>query len=209
VGHGGEADTRWIPVRPGWSYLLHSDGVTKAMRLDELGDALALESAAAACEAIARKVEERGPDDNYTALVVRALADDGSLPSGEATLPNPGAAAPAERPARAVAGDETLESPTQIHDEMSTQRSPLPAIAAGLAIVALGVGAYGAVAGSQARDNAAAARADVAALGRRVDTLGLRLPPDTVPRVSALAPDSGAAAATPPRPPANRTPTRP
>jgi len=97
VGHGGEADTAWIPVRAGWTFLVHSDGVTKAMRLDELGDAMALPSAAGACEAIARKVEERGPDDNYTAVVVRVLGD-GDQAASDATLPNPGPARAAASP---------------------------------------------------------------------------------------------------------------
>lgn len=75
VGHGGEADTTWIPLRAGWSYLLVSDGITKAMRLDELGETLTLPTMADTVAAIARKVEERGPDDNYTAVAVRVLGD--------------------------------------------------------------------------------------------------------------------------------------
>ncbi|HLL83023.1 MAG TPA: protein phosphatase 2C domain-containing protein, partial [Longimicrobium sp.] len=66
VGRGAEADATWVPVRAGWTYLLVSDGITKAMRLDELGEAMTVGDSATACEAIARKVEERGPDDNYT-----------------------------------------------------------------------------------------------------------------------------------------------
>jgi len=80
VGRGGEADVTWLPARPGWSWLLVSDGVYKAMRLEELGAAMATGSAAAACEAIRAKVEERGPDDNYTAVVVRALDPAAPLP---------------------------------------------------------------------------------------------------------------------------------
>ena len=73
VGRGGEADVTWLPARPGWSWLIISDGVYKAMRLDELGDAMASSTATAACELIRSKVEERGPDDNYTAVLVRAV----------------------------------------------------------------------------------------------------------------------------------------
>ena len=36
VGRGGEADVSWLPARPGWSWLLVSDGVYKSVRLDEL-----------------------------------------------------------------------------------------------------------------------------------------------------------------------------
>jgi PPM family protein phosphatase len=76
VGRGGDADATWIPVQPGWSYAIVSDGVTKAMRLDELGVALASPSAEHACEVIRRKVIERGPDDNFTAVVVRIAGKD-------------------------------------------------------------------------------------------------------------------------------------
>lgn len=88
VGRGGEADAAWIPVRPGWSYLLLSDGVTKAMRLDELGEAMAAAGAAATVEQVMRKVAERGPDDNYTVVAVRVLDGD-ARPASEATLPAP------------------------------------------------------------------------------------------------------------------------
>jgi hypothetical protein len=71
VGRGGEPDATWLPARPGWAYLIISDGITKAMRLDELGAAIAAPSALAACELMRQKVEEREPDDNFTAVVVR------------------------------------------------------------------------------------------------------------------------------------------
>ncbi|MDQ3555168.1 MAG: hypothetical protein M3409_00095, partial [Gemmatimonadota bacterium] len=99
VGRGGEADAVWIPLRPGWRYLLISDGVSKAMRLDELGDALAAPSAAEACAIIARKVAERGPDDNYTAVVVRVSGE----PEDRTPTPAPplfNGAPPVSRPAR-------------------------------------------------------------------------------------------------------------
>lgn len=215
VGHGGEADTAWIPARPGWAYLLHSDGVTKTMRLDELGEAMALGSAAAACEAISRKVEERGPDDNYTAVVVRVLPDDGSAALADATLPTPGAA-PSAPPRRAARHEETVVART--HDDRDddvTRRSPLGPIAAVLALLALGVGGYAALTGTQARNTAADARADVAALRNHVDSLAQRLPPDTAGRLPVTVDSAGRTAppAAPPPPPApapaNRTPSRP
>jgi serine/threonine protein phosphatase PrpC len=73
VGRGGEADATWLPARPGWSWLIISDGIYKAMRLDELAAAMALPSSDEACESIRRKVQERGADDNFTAVCVRAL----------------------------------------------------------------------------------------------------------------------------------------
>lgn len=216
VGHGGEADTAWIPARPGWAYLLHSDGVTKTMRLDELGEAMALGSAAAACEAISRKVEERGPDDNYTAVVVRVLPDDGSAALADATLPTPGAA-PSAPPRRAARHEETVVARTHDDrdDDVTPRRSPLGPIAAVLALLALGVGGYAALTGTQARDTAADARADVAALRNHVDSLAQRLPPDTAGRLPVTVDSAGRTAppAAPPPPPApapaNRTPSRP
>ncbi|MFL5385633.1 MAG: PP2C family protein-serine/threonine phosphatase [Longimicrobiaceae bacterium] len=216
VGHGGEADTSWIPARPGWVYLLHSDGVTKTMRLDELGEAMALGSAAAACEAVSRKVEERGPDDNYTAVVVRVLPDDGSAELADATLPTPGAApaAPARRTGR---HEETVVART--HDDRDddvSRPSPLGPLAAALAGLALVVGGYAALTGTQARGTADDARADVAALRTRVDSLAQRLPADTAGRLPVTVDSAGAVAppAAPPPPPApaapaSRTPTRP
>lgn len=217
VGHGGEADTTWIPAKPGWTYLLHSDGVTKTMRLDELGEAMALGSSSAACEAITRKVEERGPDDNYTAVVVRVLPDDGSAALADATLPSPGAAA-ASTPARRAGHEETVLARrgtlNDTDDDVTTNRSPLGPLAAALAVLALGLGGYAALTGSQARGAAADARADVAALRTHVDSLAQRLPPDTAGRVPVLTTDSARAAATVPPPPtrpaapATRTPNR-
>jgi len=224
VGHGGEADTTWIPAKPGWCYLLHSDGVTKAMRLDELGEAMALPSSAAACEAITRKVEERGPDDNYTAVVVRVLSDDGSAALADATLPSPGKAA-STAPARRAGHEETVvarRGTLNTDDDVTTNRSPLGPLAAALAALALAVGGYAALTGSQARGAAADARADVAALRTHVDSLAQRLPPDTTTtgRAPVLADTTPAmpapaAAPAPPPPPAApagtapRTPTRP
>ncbi|HEX8245210.1 MAG TPA: hypothetical protein VF541_16985, partial [Longimicrobium sp.] len=207
VGHGGEADTTWIPVKAGWTFLVHSDGVTKAMRLDELGDAMALASSAAACEAICRKVEERGPDDNYTAVVVRVLPDDGSAPAGDATLPSPGPAPAAPPPGPRGRGDTELAAdarrgPFNPPDDVSSRRSPLGAIGTGLAVVALALGGYAAMQGSRASGEAAAARADAAALHARVDSLAQRVPPDTAGRLPVTATDTGAKAALPPPPPA-------
>jgi hypothetical protein len=215
VGHGGEADTTWIPAKAGWSYLLHSDGVTKAMRLDELGEAMALASAAGACEAIARKVEERGPDDNYTAVVVRVLPDDGSAELANATLPSPGAAAavsarPAGHAEETVLARRGTLNPQD--DDVTTRRSPLGALGAALAVLALLLGGYAALSVSQSRAAAADARADVASLRRHVDSLALRLPPDTAGRLPVLTDSGGKAApptraATPPAAPSTRSRT--
>jgi protein phosphatase len=215
VGHGGEADTTWIPAKPGWCYLLHSDGVTKTMRLDELGEAMALASSSAACEAITRKVEERGPDDNYTAVVVRVLPDDGSAALADATLPSPGAAAAS--PARRAGHEETVlarRGTLNTDDDVTTNRSPLGPLAAALAVLALGLGGYAALTGSQARGAAADARADIAALRTHVDSLAQRLPPDTTTtgRAPVLVDSTGpipAPAAVPAPPPPAAPATRP
>ncbi len=93
IGRGGEPDVSWLPAAPGWSWVMISDGVYKAMRLDELAEALASPTAEEACEAIRRKVNERGADDNFTAVVVRALGTgaNGVLPLNphDMTLENP------------------------------------------------------------------------------------------------------------------------
>lgn len=86
VGRGGEADATWLPAGPGWSWILISDGVYKAMRLDEIARAMARGSAEQTCAMIRDKVQERGPDDNFTAIIVRAVGPDGA-PAGIITEP--------------------------------------------------------------------------------------------------------------------------
>jgi serine/threonine protein phosphatase PrpC len=125
VGRGGEADAGWLPVRPGWSYVLVSDGVTKAMRLDELGEAMACPTADAACDFIRRKVEERGPDDNFTALAVRVVNPDQPL------------------------------SPDRTPDVAATRRSPLAGLAALLSLAALALAGYVWWTTNQARETTA------------------------------------------------------
>lgn len=95
VGRGGEADVSWLPARTGWSWLIISDGVYKVMRLDELASVMAEPSAQGAVEAIRQKVLERGPDDNFTAVLVRALPDANPTPVlTDRTLPMNRPAAP-------------------------------------------------------------------------------------------------------------------
>ena len=153
VGRGGEAEATFIPARPGWTYLLISDGVTKAMRLDELGGAMALPSARAACEAIARKVEERGPDDNYTVVAVRVLDDAGGgdtvpvPPARAAAAPTPGAPAAPPRQARPV-----YNPPPDV--TVNRRSSPWGPVAAVLALLALGLGGFALWTALQARDAA-------------------------------------------------------
>ncbi|HEU4454658.1 MAG TPA: protein phosphatase 2C domain-containing protein [Longimicrobium sp.] len=207
VGHGGEADTTWIPVRAGWTYLLHSDGVTKTMRLDELGQAMALPSAAAAVEAVVAKVEERGPDDNFTAVVVRVLGDDGTSTQESPTLaaPRPYTSVPhqdstVERPARAT----TFNPPD---DVTPNRRSPLAGVAAALAVLALALAGYAAFAASRGSSaDLQAARAEIAALRGSVDSLRARVPPDTTGRLPVSASDSGIMVVPPPAPPAAAPP---
>ena len=206
VGHGGEADTTWIPVRAGWSYLLHSDGVTKAMRMDELGQAMAMGSAAAACEAIARKVEERGPDDNYTAVVVRVTADDGTSTQDAPTLPHPGARTHHAHGPRPDATYEPVRrsGPFNPPDDVSPNRrsSPLPLVLAALALL---LGALALWTALQAGRRAADAT-EVAELRRQVDSMRALLPPDTAGRLPATAGDSALRVVPPPAAPAPAPP---
>ncbi|HEX6068483.1 MAG TPA: protein phosphatase 2C domain-containing protein [Longimicrobiaceae bacterium] len=108
VGRGGEADVVWLPARPGWAWLIISDGVYKAMRLDELSQAMEEPTARAAVEAIRVKVLERGPDDNFTAVLVRALADSAPTPIlHDRTLPMAAPNPSAPPPPRHAAGSSS------------------------------------------------------------------------------------------------------
>jgi len=121
VGRGGEPDAVWLPIGAGWTWLIISDGVYKAMRLDELAAAAATGTVAEACQTIRRKVDERGADDNYTALVVRATGG-----------PSP-VAAPAADP---VAKDRNLPR-TNMAPTTAPRRGNGGGIATALALVAL------------------------------------------------------------------------
>jgi PPM family protein phosphatase len=183
VGRGGEAEATWIPVRAGWTYLLVSDGVTKAMRLDELGDAMALAGADEICRSITRKVEERGPDDNYTALAVRVL--DGGGDTMPAPPPRP-ASSTATHAASAAAADvprNLFNPPPEIDVNGPRRSSRTGTLALLLALLALALAGYAAWAASQrgGGDPAVAAqidsrRAEVRTLRARAavgDSLGL------------------------------------
>jgi hypothetical protein len=178
VGRGGEAEATWIPVRPGWTYLLVSDGVTKAMRLDELGQAMALPSSESICQSITRKVEERGPDDNYTAVAVRVL-DGGGGDTMPAPPPRPPAvAAVAAHQSRSGA---SANAPRNVFNpppetDLNGPRRPSRAggIALLLAVLALALAAYAAWAASQSRGADPALAAQVDSLRNEVRTLRAR-----------------------------------
>ncbi|CAA9294850.1 MAG: hypothetical protein AVDCRST_MAG68-1763 [uncultured Gemmatimonadetes bacterium] len=196
VGRGAEADAAWVPVRPGWTYLLVSDGITKAMRLDELGQAMIVGDAATACEAIARKVEERGPDDNYTAVAVRVLPD-GAAPAIDDSLtqesPRPAAAVP-------LAARAPASGPLNPPDSVTRSRtSPLAPIALVLAVLALALAGYSLMTAMTARDSARTGTAGVADLRTRVATM----------EASVARPDSGSAPAAAQTPPAQAPATNP
>jgi protein phosphatase len=185
VGRGGEAEASWIPVRPGWTYLLVSDGVTKAMRLDELGDAMGLSSSTDICAAVMRKVEERGPDDNYTAVAVRVLDAGADGP----TLPTPPRAVRQDAPLRAAA------APLPEDDDVTRRSSPLPLM---VALLALALAAFAAWRSMQPppRDPAADARVD----SLRSEVRALRARAATGDSVPVLGADSAAPAAAPAQP---------
>ena len=193
VGRGGEADAVWVPLRAGWSYLLVSDGISKATRLDELGEAMAAPSAGMACETIVRRVEERGPDDNYTVIAVRVVAD-----GEDATDPAP--PAPAGPPRSA---DSPVFNP--VAPVTRPRSSPWTAVAVLLALAALALAGWALWSGMQARQHAAA-RTELERLRAQVDSLGQRLPPaDTmIPLTQRAAPAPAASTV-----PAPQTPARP
>lgn len=179
VGRGGEAEATWIPVRAGWTYLLVSDGVTKAMRLDELGHAMALPSSESICQSITRKVEERGPDDNYTAVAVRVL--DGG---GGDTMPAPPRPSASTSSAASVASLDQVgsaNSPRNLFNppaetDLNGPRRPsrMGGIALLLALLALGLAAYAAWAASQSRGGDPVLAAQVDSLRNEVRTLRAR-----------------------------------
>jgi serine/threonine protein phosphatase PrpC len=232
VGRGGEADASWIPVRPGWTFLLISDGVTKAMRLDELGEAMALPSSAAICEAVTRKVEERGPDDNYTAVAVRVLDGGASENTMPAPAPRAAAATPVPVPSQGAhtthstaaggpdgsATPRNLFNPPEDVDVNGPRRSSkLGGIALLLAALALGLAGYAAWAASQDHGGDPAVRAQLDSLRAEVATLRaaampadsmadtLTITPGAAPRTGAAVPPAAAPAAAPTTAPANRT----
>jgi serine/threonine protein phosphatase PrpC len=154
VGRGGEADVIWMPARPGWSWMIVSDGIYKAIRLDELAELMAMKSSAAACEALGQKVEERGPDDNYTAVLVRALG----------------------APAHTTAHDDRTEP--MMH---ATSREPtrsrggaLAPVAAVLALLALALAGY-TLWSSDRSGGLAAERDELNRLRATVDSLSVRV----------------------------------
>jgi serine/threonine protein phosphatase PrpC len=179
VGRGGEAEASWIPVRAGWTYLLVSDGVTKAMRLDELGHAMALPSSESICQSITRKVEERGPDDNYTAVAVRVL-DGGGGDTMPAPPPRPSsstasAASGSTASAASANAPRNLFNPPAETDLNGPRRpSRLGGIALLLAALALALAAYAAWAASQSRGADPVLVAQVDSLRNEVRTLRAR-----------------------------------
>jgi PPM family protein phosphatase len=154
VGRGGEADVIWMPARPGWSWMIVSDGVYKAMRLDELSTLMTMRSSSAACDALRQKVEERGPDDNYTAVLVRALG-------------GPAAATPADD------RTEPMMHPTA-RQPASSGRSMLAPIATLVALIALALAGYTLWSATQSEPNMVQ-RAEVERLQATVDSLRLQV----------------------------------
>jgi protein phosphatase len=204
VGRGGEADVFWLPVRAGWSYLILSDGVTKTMRVEELGTAMAMASAAETCEAIRRKAAEREPDDNFTAVLVRVLGDAGRA----AADPLPAA------PRIAHAPPPSIPSSTGATAVIGARRSNTPLVLlAALSLVALAAAGFAFWTAREVREDVraqhAAALEENARLAAEVDSLRAVVhqlaepfgPTTTQPGDSAAL----RAPATPPAP-TNRTP---
>jgi serine/threonine protein phosphatase PrpC len=154
VGRGGEADVIWMPARPGWSWMIVSDGIYKAIRLDELSDLMAMKSSAAACEALRQKVEERGPDDNYTAVLVRALG----------------------APAHTIVHDDRTEPMMHATSREPTRSrgSALAPVAAVLALLALAIAGYALWSSNQSR-GLTAERVELNRLQATVDSLSVRV----------------------------------
>ncbi|HEX2211312.1 MAG TPA: protein phosphatase 2C domain-containing protein [Longimicrobium sp.] len=217
VGRGGEAEATWIPVRAGWTYLLVSDGVTKAMRLDELGDAMSLASAEGICHSITRKVEERGPDDNYTVVAVRVLDGGGgdtmpAPPRTTSTATNAssasaaGAVASPDRVGAANSPRNLFNPPPETDLNGPRRPSRTGGIALLLAVLALALAAYAAWAASRPRGGDPVLTAQIDSLRDEVRMLRARAAiGDTV----GVTTDSAAVGAVPSAsvpPPAGQTP---
>lgn len=196
VGHGGEADTVWLPLRPGWSYLLVSDGIPKAMRLDELGETLTLPDMASTVAAIARKVEERGPDDNYTVVAVRILGGAPAAPGWDAD-PDVTREHPASPPASPV-----VAPPPRMEEPVTAPRrgSPLGGVALLVSLLALGAAGF---AWWSAQRGAPELDARVDALQRQVDSLRMLTAPARLDAVDSAPGDTADTVA----PPVAATPT--
>ncbi len=178
VGRGGEADVDWLPAAPGWSWLIVSDGVYKAMRIDELAAAMAGPTADVICDAIRRKVAERGPEDNYTAVIARAAGDDvTTLPSG-------------------VGGGSARTSTSEsMNDQRRGGSSSLAMFLAVLALLASGAALGLLISGGAARGEVPRLRAEVDSLravveglSRPIDPFGPSLPLN--PRVGSTPADT-------------------
>ena len=199
IGRGGEADAFYVPARPGWSYLLLSDGVTKAMRLDELGAAMAAPSAATGCELIRHKVEERGPDDNYTAVLVR-IGGGPAAARSDATV------------------TQEFMSPRSPHPPVvpaPPRRGAWPAVLLLLSLLALAAAGYAAWTAHAAQRQAAGV-VEIDSLRRELDSLRARVQQLETPDTAAGVPFPLSASPGAARPPAGsaggaapRTPLRP
>jgi PPM family protein phosphatase len=183
IGRGGEADVNWLPIGPGWSWLIISDGIYKAMRLDELASALRGGSVQAACQTIRRKVEERGADDNFTAVIVHV----------------PGSTAPQPAQGRDPTEPMTRNSPAPAGAVPRRGGSGLATALALLALVVAGFAMWTAYEGAGTSDRAELdrLRMEVDSLRTVVDELS-----DPFGPVPAPAPQGtqGAAPQTPPAP---------
>ena len=151
VGRNGDADVGWLPAAPGWSWMLISDGVYKVMRMDELSAAMAAATPAETCETVRRKVHERGPDDNYTAVMVRALGGPVAAP---VAIPPPGI--------ESTGMTRTVEGPAK--------RSAAGGIALAVAALALALAAFALWSAREAGTDAEG-RAQIERLRIEVDSL--------------------------------------
>jgi serine/threonine protein phosphatase PrpC len=159
VGRGGEADAVWLPARPGWSWLLVSDGVYKSVRMDELARLMAGPNAAESVEAIRKKVEERGPEDNYTAVLVRAL--DGHSAAGTTA-------------SASLFAENRNMPPTSSANPPPRARSGLALVAILLALLALAAAGYAVWSVQEVRETGVQ-RAEIDRLGEQVDSLRVQM----------------------------------
>jgi protein phosphatase len=75
VGTPAEADVLLLPVQPGQSFLICSDGLTGELRDAEIAELLAGRDAGSAADELVRTAARRGASDNVTAVVVQVLPE--------------------------------------------------------------------------------------------------------------------------------------
>lgn len=125
-----EVDLKTFEVEEGTIFLLCSDGITRHLSDEEIGELLRSgETLEDACAAMKRRCFERGAEDNLTAVAVRIGARALTPASAPATEPEDERTLTLTRPAVAAAG--ALSASSEAAGVKKTSDGPLPVDGAG------------------------------------------------------------------------------